>query len=88
MSSERRRRENTNEFRGHCVTLLQLTACTATLGPITHKTCLLYRPYKFVLLVIVCTYVEFGKGCRPNASIVVIAGLATLEWPNERGGGT
>ena len=23
-----------NEFRGHCVSLLQSTACTATLGPI------------------------------------------------------
>ena len=35
MSAKRKKeRENINEFRGHCVTLLQCTACTATLGPI------------------------------------------------------
>ena len=27
-------RENNNKFRGHCISLLQSTACTATLGPI------------------------------------------------------
>ena len=32
-----RERENYNKNRGHCVSLLQCTACTATLGPIvTH----------------------------------------------------
>ena len=25
-----------DQFRGHCVSLLQSTACTATLGPTTH----------------------------------------------------
>ena len=36
LSNELRKkeRENTNEFKGHCLTLLQCTACTATLGPI------------------------------------------------------
>ena len=29
-----RERENNNKNRGHCVSLLQCTACTATLGPI------------------------------------------------------
>ena len=38
LSNELRRkkeRENNNQFRGHCVSLLQSTACTATLGPIS-----------------------------------------------------
>ena len=30
-------RENNNKNRGHCVSLLQSTACTATLGPKTDK---------------------------------------------------
>jgi hypothetical protein len=36
INKERKKeRKNNNKFRGHCISLLQSTACTATLGPMS-----------------------------------------------------
>jgi hypothetical protein len=40
--------ENNNKFKGHCISLTQSTACTATLGPFFSQVC------KYIVAALVC----------------------------------